>query len=305
MKLNKLFWALGVLVLPLGLASCGGDENSAEPDNTPYEYQEPVNKANAARFTFEAEDSPVQSVAFGETNTAVIQTQDEEDGSIEYVIGTYTKSGSTYVVETPQGRYTFAFQTEDPAVATGEQRVQCAVTTPKQNEAVTATASVTTSANTGADIDLFRTWYPFRTTLNLQKKGSKGIVTDELEGVDFEALKQRVEKEGCHIKEDLTGWKVNTVFFQGTGEFGVNFANSKSYYATWKLLNSNGDMDFDWKDKESIKNEFVKDAKANATVYKTGVYKGECWLRLKSEVEQDNGDVWDVDVIFRLIDHKR
>ena len=157
MKLNKLFWALGVLVLPLGLASCGGDENSAEPDNTPYEYQEPVNKANAARFTFEAEDSPVQSVAFGETNTAVIQTQDEEDGSIEYVIGTYTKSGSTYVVETPQGRYTFAFQTEDPAVATGEQRVQCAVTTPKQNEAVTATASVTTSANTGADIDLFRT----------------------------------------------------------------------------------------------------------------------------------------------------
>ena len=118
-------------------------------------------------------------------------------------------------------------------------------------------------------------------------------------------MKQRVEKEGCHIKEDLTGWKVNTVFFQGTGEFGVNFANSKSYYATWKLLNSNGDMDFDWKDKESIKNEFVKDAKANATVYKTGVYKGECWLRLKSEVEQDNGDVWDVDVIFRLIDHKR
>lgn len=295
MKQNKILWALVAMVLPLGFTSCGDDDED-KVDSTPYEYIEPANKANAARFSFSVE-SPVQSVAFGEGNSAVIQVVNEA-GETEYIVGSYNKQGDTYTVNTAEGKYTFAISTEP-----GTQRMLAVISTPTQSEPVTVSATQTT-ATVGGDMDICRTWYPFRTAINMQKRGTKGVVTDELEGIDFEALKNRAEKEGCHIKEDLTGWKVRDLFFQGTGEFGVNFINNESYFATWKWVNANGDIDFDWKDKESVKNEFVNSGKAHAEVYKTGIYKGECWLSLESEVEQDNGDVWDVKVIFRLVDKK-
>ena len=296
MKKNKLFWAFAIIALPLGLISCGSDDNK-DDDAIVYEFEEPVNKSSAARFTFESEDTDIQSVAFGESNSAVIQQQNEE-GETEFVVGTYIKNGDTYIVSTSKGSYSFAFETqEDPS--TGEQVVQATIKSPGQTEAVTAAATKTTTTN-GGDIDLFRTWYPFKTVINLTKEGGTGTITDELDGIDFQALKERAEKENCHIKEDLTGWKVTSLFFQGTGEFGVNFTNGKSYYADWKWKGNNGDIDFDWKDKESIDNQFVNSGKAHAEVFKTGIYKGECWLSLSSEVEQDNGDKWNVEVIFRL-----
>ena len=297
MKLYKHFWALVALTLPLGFVSCSSDDE--KEDTEVYEFKEPENKDNAARFVFDSEETPVQSVAFGESNTAVIE-QENEDGEIEYVVGTYTKSGDTYVVTTQQGQYTFAIDAAPVGGTT--DRVQATITTPGQPP-VTTTATKTTSNET-QEPTILGTWYPFKTKINMTKRGGTGTVTDELNGVDFQALKARAEKEGCHIKDNLDGWVVDNAFFQGTGEFGVNFTNKKSYYATWRWVGNNGDLNFDWKDKESINNEFVKTGKAHAQVFKTGIYKGELWLSLTSEVKQDNGDVWDVTVIFRLVDHR-
>lgn len=297
MKLNKHFWALIALTLPLGFVSCSSDEE--KEDNEVYEFKEPENKDNAARFVFDSEETPVQSVAFGESNTAVIE-QTNEDGEVEYVVGTYTKQGDTYVVTTPVGQYSFAVSAAPVSGTT--DRVQAVITTPDQ-PAVTATATKTT-ASPSQEPTICNTWYPFMTTINLTKQGGKGTVTDELPGIDFQALKARAEKENCYIKDDLEGWAVDYAFFQGTGEFGVYFTNEKSYFANWRWTSNDGDLNFDWKDKESIKNEFVNSGKAHAVVYKTGIYKGELWLSLSSEVKQDNGDVWNVELIFRMVDHR-
>lgn len=295
MKLNHLFRTALLLPLALGLVACGDDQD--EPTAQEYEYAQPTNTDSAARYTFLNGNSSVLSVAFGESNSVVIEVLDES-GQVRRIVGTYTRQGDTYIVTTPEGQYTFVIRQEGAGGTPGGKDIVVTIVTPDA-DSVTDTATKTTN-EVGGNPNICRTWYPFMTVINLQKQGTKGIVTDEFKGIDFEVLKNRAEQEGCHIDADLTGWKVTNVFFQGTGECGVNFANSESYFATWRWLGSNGELDLDWQDKNSLDNEFVGKSKARAEIYTTGIYRGECWLRLKSAVEQDNGDVWDVEVIFRL-----
>jgi len=87
----------------------------------------------------------------------------------------------------------------------------------------------------------------------------------------------------------------------------INMSFNKNYPldSEIKILSSEGAfVDVTKPDDESkvrIKdNDFLKDGNASVKVYKEGVYAGECWLSLKSTIEQDNDADWDVEVIFRL-----
>ena len=289
MKYNKFFLALMAVALPLSFVACGSDDKDEE---APYEFPVPVNQDKAAKYTFSSQQTPIKSVSFGEGTTAIIE-QTSADGTVEYVVGTYTEEGGVYTVSS--GGQTWKF-----TVSNGTNSVEVTITT--NGETVTITASKSTpSANRP---DFIGDWKPFMTTLNLHKQGTKGTVTDELKGIDFQALKARAEKENCHIKEDFSeGYVVEKVTFQGVGEFGVLFTSGKNYKAEWRFASSAaaGDLKFEWQNEDAKSNQFLNEGNAHIQVYKIGVYKGECWLSLKSTIEQDNGEKWDVEVIFRLI----
>lgn len=288
MKLNKFICALMAMALPLGFIACGSDDK----EETPYVFPTPANVAKAAKYTFSSQETPIKSVSFGEGNSVIIEQQNE-DGVVEYVVGTYTEQNGVYTVSS-------GGQSWRITVGDGATSVDVTITT--NGNTVTVTATKTTASNSG-NTDIIGDWKPFMTTLNLHKQGTKGTVTDELKGIDFQALKARAEKEGCKISEDFKDeYVVKTATFQGVGLFCVYFTSNKNYTANWrwKTTAAAGDLKFDWQDKDAMNNDFLKDGNASVKVYKEGVYAGECWLSMKSTIKQDNDADWDVEVIFRL-----
>ncbi len=297
MKLNKLFVALMVVALPLGFTACGGDDND---DNGSYEFPEAPNKAKAATYTFSSQETPIQSVSFGEGNSAIIEMEGVD--GVEYIIGTYTEKDGTYTVTSPDGQ-TYQFKV---SVNGSSYDVQITV----GQEQVTVTAKKTTATASGADL-LLCDWKPFRTKINLTKvieNGRKvekpGTLTKEWDGANFEVIKTWAEDQGCDIDEDLEGYVLQKVAFFGTYKFSAAFANKKSYAATWKTTSAwkdNGaDLQFTWEDEKSKENDFIKDGKARVKIYTSGAYEGECWLTLISSID-DKDDKWNVEVNFRLI----
>ena len=297
MKLNKLFVALMVAALPLGFTACGGDDND---DNGSYEFTEAPNKAKAATYTFSSQETPIQSVSFGEGNSAIIEMEGVD--GVEYIIGTYTEKDGTYTVTSPDGQ-TYQFTV---SVNGSSYNVQITV----GQDQVTVTAKKTTATASGADL-LLCDWKPFRTKINLTKViengktvNNPGTATKEWAGANFQEMKEFAEEKGCDIDEDLEGYVLQKVAFFGTYKFSAAFANKKSYAATWKTTSAwtdNGaDLQFKWEDEKSKENDFIKDGKARVKIYTSGAYEGECWLTLISSIDNKD-DKWNVELNFRLI----
>lgn len=297
MKLNKLFVALMAVALPLGFVACSSDD-----DNTPYEFPAAPNKDKAATYNFPvSEDNNIQSVSFGEGNTAIIE-QKKEDGSVEYIVGTYEVKDGVYNVKAADGT-TYQFQvtvngaTYDVQITVGENSVTVIAT--KESAKVTEAP------------DLLNDWKPFRTKINLKKvveNGKKvenpGTATKEWAGANFQEIKEFAEEKGCHVDEDLEGYILSKVSFFGTKKFSASFTNNKCYSATWEIAtpwkDNGAELKFDWEDEKSKENDFVKDGKARVKIYTQGAYKAECWFTLLSTID-DKDDKWDVELNFRLV----
>lgn len=297
MKLNKLFIALMAVVLPLGFAACGSDDNDEEPEQ--YQFPEALNKSKAATYTFSSQETPIQSVTFGEGNSVIIE-QRTEDG-VEYVVGTYTEQNGVYTVSS--GGKTWQITVSD-----GTTSVNVTITT--DGSSVTVNANKTTPSAIGAD-DLINDWKPFRTKINLTKvieNGKEvkdpGVATKEWSGANFQEMKEFAEEKGCHIDEDLEGYVLQKVSFYGVYKFTASFTNGKNYAATWKTTSAwkdkGADLEFTWEDENSKDNDFINDGKARVKIYDSGAYQGECWLTLISTID-DNDDKWNVELNFRLI----
>ena len=319
MKLNKLFWGLMVMALPLSFAACSSsDDENGEVDDTPYQFRELANQDVAGKYQSnkkgqtlaEEENSRVEEVEIIDNSILITRrfrkstaqvkgvTRGEADEEVEYIAGTFTKNGDVYnIIVNKKNWGTIKIVKQGGGYSltvtpVGEE--------PETVEASKSTESVNAKYNLTQRIK--GTWYPYMTTINLQKQGSNSIVTDELPRIDFEAVKQRAKKEGCNISDDFgVGYAVSWVSFTPEGTFTITFDNGKKYIGDWEWVNANGGMKYDWRE-EGMGCEY-ENGQAHVDIYETGPYKGEFWLRLSNVVEQNDGTKWDVQVIFRMTDH--
>jgi len=292
MKLNKFYLAIMAIALPLGFISCGSDDDGDDPTPVTPTF---VNQDRAARYTF-SQSSAVQSVTFGESNSVVIEKKNEETGETEYVVGTYTVNGDTYTVSSGSGSWTFT-------VGTDGSKVTVTIKDPSGTTEEALAQKTTASDKSEKTLSICGDWKPNYTVLKLKKKNAQGwIAPDPLKGIDFQAVKNRAEQEGCVIDEDFKDeYVVKTVSFYATKEFCVNFTSGKGYVADWQWTGSDDGMKFTWKDEDANSNEFLEGGKATCVVKADGPYKGECHLTLISDIKMDNGEEWDVNITFRLI----
>lgn len=320
MKIQKLFWTLMVMALPLGFTSCGDDDD--EIGNTSYQFDEAPQKSEAAAFEVKApsSDTRTRGVVFAEGGDCVIKqvlspvpvdvrgTRAGVDEELVYIIGTYTKDGDVYTirrngqlwgtvtVNVVGGVYVLIIQEVGQPVEEAE-----AVKTPE------APASNMTDL-------LCRSWKPFRTRLNLKKEGSTTTIADELEGADFEKLKARINKESSNPSDPSTwiikdgfgeGYNVSSIFFTLTGTFCIAFEKAESYVGQWKWNGapSAGNLTYEWDDPDKMKNDY-ENGTAHVDIYEVDVYKGECWLRLLNDITVNKGtpdeEKWHVEIVFRL-----
>ncbi|MBP3824044.1 MAG: hypothetical protein J6I36_11665 [Bacteroidaceae bacterium] len=294
MKLNKLFFALMAVVLPLGFTACGSDDNDEPAPQTPTF----VNQDKAARYTF-SNSTGVQSVTFGESNSVVIETTNE-DGVTEYIVGTYIANGDTYTVSSGSGTWTFKVGSNNDVVVTNPEGVISQVTATKS----TATDKSEKTQNILGD------WRPKETFIKLKKVTAKNYLgLNPIPGVDFQAIKKAAEAEGCKIEDEFKDdFVVKTVSFYGTKIFNVNFTSNKSYVANWEWYQwpdidaslKDAGIKFTWKDKDAAENNFIKEGKAACLLKTDGVYKGQLHLTLISVVDASDGQ-WNVEITFRLI----
>lgn len=305
MKLNKLFWALMVTALPLGFTACSSDDD--DEDDTPYVFAETGHKSDAASYTVSTSGTKTRSAVFGEGGDCVIcrvkdapvlgvkATRASEAGELEYIIGTYVKDGAVYTI-TVNGQTWGTIEVS----TTGGNSFTLKVTIGTEEETVAAEKEPEIASSDLTD-KLCRSWKPFITRLNFKKTTSEAWIADELDGANFEDVKKRVEREGCIIKDNFgDGYAVSSIFFTKSRTFCIAFTNGKSYVGKWDWTNAGaGDLAYTWDDEENMGCEY-ESGNAHVDIYTTGVYKGECWLRLTNTIKQDNGDAWDFQLVFRL-----
>lgn len=302
MKLKRLFWAMMLMALPLGFVACGSDD---EEDTTPYVYQAPTDKDNAAKFIVQG-SSHVRSLVFGEGGSAVIELMPQVSvkataatragsSSAEYLVGIYTKSGNVYTI-TVDGSVWGTVEVVD--AGNGSYTLIITVNG-KDKETLTAIKEGVAIVGTLAD-KLCRTWVPKKTRLTLTKPGG-ATFAKQLEGCDFQEVKDYVEDQGCHISDDFgSGYTVTSVFFTGLGTFCITFQNGKSYVADWRSANeAAGKLTYTWKDGETMGCSY-ENGQAGID-FMTGDYRGECWLTLSSDVKSGS-ESYNVELVIRMVD---
>ena len=322
MKLNKVFWPLMAVALTLGFTSCSKSDDNT--DNA-YQFNPPANPGMAMKLTMEFPDElllgqkRVESVEFTEGTSVLIKQcvreavtntraeGDEPATTIKtiYTVGDYVKANDVYSITVGHRSWgNITLQQESGNKAT---IIINAVGEPTQTSKATVETAATSSSTQPID-DLLtrRTWTPLFTRLNLQKQGTTGVVADELEGADFEAIKKRIEQEGCKIKDEFgDGYVVNSVFLSELGTFAIDFTNGKNYIGKWTWgtkTDYSADLRYVWEE-ENMGCEY-ENGSAHVDIYTTDVYQGECWLRLQSTIKQDDGVTWNCELIFRLIEKK-
>lgn len=319
MKIQKIFWALMVMALPLGMIGCSSKDEDGDVDDTPYTYQTPAQKQDAAKFETTAPNAKIRSVVFGEGGNCIIAqpksniggqtkadlntfavTRAEEE--LIYIIGTYVKTGATYAITVggkPWGTIAVTKEAETVTLIVQE-------TGQTQPEIVTVTEVTKMADNNMTDL-LCRTWKPFRTRLKFKKLTSETWLSDELPGADFEKVKVRINRESTNPDDPIIkdgfgeGYDVTSVFFTQTGTFCIAFSNGKSYVGEWHWDGdpSKGDIRYEWIE-EGMGCEYETGV-AHVDIYTTDVYKGECWLRLKNDdIKLSSGEKWQVELVFRL-----
>lgn len=315
MKLNRIFWALMVMALPLSIVACSDKDDDGD-DSTPYTFTEPTQKANAATYTVTGQNNnKTRRFIAGEGGDCVIEqykslpsqakglvtrAEGEEEGTI-FIVGKYTTDGTTFTI-TVGGQVWGTITITNNGNNNYTIQVQEAGQEPEPVVEVAKEAEIEASDLTDK---LCRSWKPLYTRLNFKKSTDESWIAKELKGADFEEVKKAVEVEGCHIKDNFgDGYTVSSVFFTKAGTFCIAFTDPdiQSYVGSWQWTDiSNGNLTYKWND-ESMGCEY-EDGTAHVDVYTTDVYKGECWLRLVSTIDND-GTKWDFQLVFRLVDNK-
>jgi len=325
MKLNKIFWALMVVALPLSFTACSSsDDDGVNTDATPYQYQTPKNKAAEGKFVFDVNNSKYNgkaSASFDAFKTANLKfpkkasevkafTRGEAPQEYDYIIGEYEKKGNVYTIKVG-GQVWGTVEITGPS--NGKYTIKITTTkTENKDMEVNAQAEKAKPIETSSDTDkLCRTWKPIGLRLLVLeegKTGGKGFKS--IEECSFKAVKKAAEDEGCTIDEDFDdGYLMTAVSFNNAGDLIVKFNEEEnSYVAQWSwrdqaVGNNPRLINTVWSKKQAANaedNQFIPDY---ATVlYQIGNFKGECWVEFDKLVESNNGKKYNVSLIVRLRD---
>lgn len=318
MKLNKIFWALMVVALPLSFTACSSsDDDGVNNDTTPYVYKTPANKANQGKYTFDVNNSTYlgkASLNIDPSKTLTLKlpkkqaavkafTRDGAEPEYEYIVGDYQKSGDVYTIYV--GGKVWGKITVIP-VGNGKYTLKIE---PAEGEVINADAVKATPLETSESTDkICRTWVPYQTRVMVKKKseaeGAKGVRT--IEGCDFNEVKKIAEEEGCTVDDEFgKDYKITAISFDNGGGLTIKFNKEvNSYVSAWRWASPNDvyanprDMTIFW---ETEVNSFIP---STATVdHKAGNFSGQCWLRFWANVESKNGNGdYDVELVLVLTD---
>ena len=326
MKLNKIFWALMVVALPLSFTACSSsDDDGVNNDTTPYYYSVPKNKASQGKFTFGVANSSYNgqaSVSLDSHKTITLKYPIKEPSSVkaytrdavpqpqkyDYVIGDYVKAGNVYTIKV--GGVVWGTVTITPS-GNGTYKIKIETTdTDKNIPEVEAEKAQPISQNDDTD-KLCRTWKPIGIrllVLEQGKTGGKGFKA--VNECSFKAVKAAAAEEGCTIDEDFDeGYLMTAVSFNNTGDLTIKFNNeANSYVAVWSWRDQNigGNpryINTTWSKKQAKNgedNQFIPDYAS--ILYQTGNFSGECWVEFDKVVESNDKKKYDVSLIVRLRD---
>lgn len=319
MKLNKIFWALMVVSLPLSFTACSSsDDDGVNNDTTPYSYKESANKANQGKYEFDVANSTYQGKANLNIAAKTITlkfpikpsvsvkafTRDAVEQEYEYIVGDYQKDGDVYtiysggkewgkIIVKPNGKGQYTLEIK-----------------PAEGEVINATAIKATPLENSESTDkICRTWKPYKTRVLVKKKGAAATsdLGDEIDGCDFNDVKEIAAREGCTVDDEFgKDYKITAISFDNGGGLTIKFnKETNSYVSAWRWASPNDvdanprNMNIFW---ETEVNSFIP---SEARVeHKSGNYSGECWLRFFANVKSNSGnkDDYDVELIFRLRD---
>lgn len=307
MKLNKFFYVMLAVALPLGFAACSSDDD--DEDSTPYEYPVPAQKANAASFKVKGEGVTTRSVVFTESGNVVLERlvfnvgakatrANEGSQGYDYLVGTYTKEGNTYTIFI-NGKEWGTITVTDKGDGTFTLLIQ-----EKSGEPEAVSAEKEPEIGKSSFLDkLCRTWKPISTRVKLKKQPNGTQLTSPLfQACDFETIKQWAQTESdCKISDEFgKDYSVKDIFFTKTGKFCIDFTSGKNYYGTysWKEISElEGQLNYNWADLETMGCSYEN---GEATVaFKTGEYKGQCWLNLAADIKSGS-DTYHVEVSVHL-----
>ena len=328
MKLNKIFWALMVVALPLSFTACSSsDDDGVNNDTTPYYYNVPKNQASQGNFSFNVNNNTYKgqaSLSLDANKTAFLKfpkkqaevkafTRGEAEQEYDYVIGDYEKAGNVYTI------YVGGVKWGTVTITSSNGKYYIKIETVKTEDADMNVSDVEAEkaqpVEQSDDTDkLCRTWRPVGIRLLVLEKG-KDYDTNKFKRVDecsFKAVKKVAEEEGCSIDEDFgekDDYLITAVSFNNAGDMTIKFKKEEnSYVANWSWKNKDAganprDINTIWSKKQSENskdNQFIPNSAS--ILYQTGNFKGECWVQFRKDIESNDKKTYDVTLIVRLRD---
>ena len=295
MKIQKIFWALMVAVLPFGFTACSSDDEEGGADSGTVQLSTPVNKSVEGQYV--VQNGPRVNVNASNTITLAIPkkqglvkafTRADGDVEYEYVVGSYTKSGDTYTITV--GGSVWGSVTITPA---GEGKYQIEIA-PKDAEPIVAEATKTAPVVSGETTDnLCRTWKAYEIRIEVLRPGATSWIGKKATP-DFEDVKKKVEEEGCEVDDDFgNGYELERISFDNAGGFTIGFNQAKNpdakpYVGAWSWRDqAAGTLHYTWADKDMGNSYETGDAQVE---FKTVDNTPECWLNLNSTIKSTKDD---------------
>ncbi len=326
MKLNKIFWALMVVALPLSFTACSSsDDDGVNNDTTPYTYQTPKNKAAQGKYVFPINNNTYEgyaSVSLDANKTIAMKfpkkqslvkafTRTEGQEEFDYLFGDYVKAGNVYTI------YVGGAKWGTVTITSSNGKYYIKIEPVKTEDAdmqvsdVEADKAKTVEQSDDTD-KLCRTWRPIGIRILVLEKG-KAYDTSKFKAVNecsFEAVKKAAADENCTIDEEFgDGYLMTAVSFNNAGDMTIKFNEEKnSYVANWSWKNKDAGanpryINTTWSKKQSNNTEDNQFIPNEASIlYQTGNFKGECWVQFRKDIESNDKKTYDVTLIVRLRD---
>lgn len=323
MKLNKIFWALMVVALPLSFTACSSDDDGVNNDTTPYFYNTPKNQASQGKYLFDVNYSSYKaSASLDGTKTITLKypvkqaavkafTRGEATPEYEYIVGDYEKKDNVYTIYVGGAKWGTITITHE----NGKYKITIVTEKPEDSDKNVSNveADKAKPVEQSDDTDkLCRTWRPIGLRILVLEKG-KAYDTSKFKAVNecsFEAVKKAAADENCTIDEEFgDGYLMTAVSFNNAGDMTIKFNKEEnSYVANWSWKNKDAGanpryINTIWSKKQSKNTEDNQFIPNEASIlYQTGNFKGECWVQFRKDIESNDKKTYDVTLIVRLRD---